>query len=308
MISSPYILLSRISPNDPTSAKGAVAAIAGKPMQIDSAGGASLHLHDDNTTFRQANVTLGKIYFLAREVIDATEQPLENLEFGNPDVNPALINDPVAAFEAFEIEAEGGGDADGTGAYQVETATVAGTIGASGAGNATVIVTSALVTGSPLTTSVAVANNDTAAQVAGKIRTALGLVTAITDFYTVGGSSTTVTLTALSKAANDYTLNISVDNGTCTGLTTAATSANTTFGIQTDAAGATFLKVSGTGAITPSTAAGTALTIVSGQWAELTDVATQPRCGTLIKQLTPYLPGNVRVGIEVCEPVFDKIV
>ena len=75
-----------------------------------------------------------------------------------------------------------------------------------------------------------------------------------------------------------------------------------------DEAGATFLKVSGTGAITPSTAAGTALTIVSGQWAELTDVATQPRCGTLIKQLTPYLPGNVRVGIEVCEPVFDKIV
>jgi hypothetical protein len=117
------------------------------------------------------------------------------------------------------------------GTKQVETATVLGTIGASGAGNATVIVTSAILTGSPLTTSVAVANDDTAAQVAGKIRTALNLVSAITTKYTVGGSSATVTLTAKAAAANDTTLNISVANGTCTGLTTAATSANTTAGV-----------------------------------------------------------------------------
>jgi hypothetical protein len=306
MISSPYILLSRISPNEPVSAKGAVAAIAGKPMQIDSAGGASLHLHDDNTTFRQANVTLGKIYFLAREVIDATEQPLENLEFGNSDVNPALINDPVSAFEAFEIEAEGGGDADGTGQLQVETATLVGTV--TEPGDIIVTVTGALVVGSPLDVPVTIADNDTASVQGGKVRDALGLVAAITDFYTVGGSGATYSLTPITKAANDYTLNLAHDVDDAVGLTAAPTSANTTFGIQADAAGATFLKVSGTGAITPSTAADTALTIVSGEWAVLTDVATQPRCGKLIKQLTPHLPGNVRVGIEVCEPVFDKIV
>lgn len=115
------------------------------------------------------------------------------------------------------------------GTYQVETATAAGSITLTG--NATVTVTSPLVTGSPLAVSVAVTNADTAATWAGKVRTALGLVTAITDHYTVGGSSTTITLTALAKAANDATLNIALANGTCTGITAAATSADTTAGV-----------------------------------------------------------------------------
>lgn len=117
------------------------------------------------------------------------------------------------------------------GQAQVETATVAGTIGAAGAGNVSVVVTAAGMAGSPLTVPVAVANDDTAAQVAGKIRTALGLVAAITALFTVGGSSTTVTLTRLIGAANDDTLNIATSTGTATGLTAAPTSANTTPGI-----------------------------------------------------------------------------
>lgn len=129
--------------------------------------------------------------------------------------------------DVYVLECIGAGVA---GIQQVETATVAGAIGGSGAGNATVIVTSAHLTGSPLTVSVAVANSDTDAQVAGKIRTALGLVEAITDIFTVGGSSTAVSLTKILPAANDATLNISVNNGTCTGLTPALTSANTTAG------------------------------------------------------------------------------
>lgn len=118
----------------------------------------------------------------------------------------------------------------GAGVAQVETATAAGTIGT--AGNATVIVTGDDITGSPLTVSVAVASSDTAATWAGKVRTALGLESAITSLYTVGGASTSITLTRTAARYNDSTLNISLANGTCTGITAAPTSANTTAGIN----------------------------------------------------------------------------
>ena len=119
-----------------------------------------------------------------------------------------------------------------SGAVQVETATVAGTIGAAGAGNATVIVTAAGMVGSPKTYSVAVANNDTAAIVAGKIFAAFNADAALKAIWTPSNpaSGPTIVLTRVAAAANDATLNISIDNGTCTGLTTAATSANTTAG------------------------------------------------------------------------------
>lgn len=139
------------------------------------------------------------------------------------------------------------------GTPQVETATVAGTIGASGAGNATVIVTAAGMTGSPKTISVAVANNDTASQVAGKIRTALGLDSAVIALFAVSGATDKVILTKLSPAANDATLNIDIDNGTCSGLTPAPTSANTTAGVATDDASSVAAKIvtalNGVGAI-----------------------------------------------------------
>jgi hypothetical protein len=118
----------------------------------------------------------------------------------------------------------------GAGVAQVETATAAGTITATG--NATVIVTGDDITGSPLTVSVAVVNADTAATWAGKVRTALGAVSAITSKYTVGGTSTTITLTRTVARYNDSTLNISLANGTCTGITPAATSVGTTAGVN----------------------------------------------------------------------------
>jgi hypothetical protein len=110
----------------------------------------------------------------------------------------------------------------GTGLVQVETATVAGTI--TQAGNATVIITAAGMTGSPLTKSVAVSLNDTAAQVAGKIRAALALDTAIMAMFTVEGTGADVVLRRLIVATTDATLNIATDNGTCLGLTAAPTS------------------------------------------------------------------------------------
>lgn len=114
--------------------------------------------------------------------------------------------------------------------------TTAGVAG--GAGNATVVITSAAITGSPLTVSVPVCEDDTASQVAAKIRAKLNTIEAIvgdgydetTRKFTVSGSGATVVLERYIVAANDGTLNISIDNGTCTGLTTAATSANTTAG------------------------------------------------------------------------------
>ena len=128
------------------------------------------------------------------------------------------------------------------GTAQVETATAAGTIGT--AGNAEVIFTAADVTGSPVTLSVADAASDTASDWAEKVRTALAANTAISEFYTISGAGTSIVATHKGSVqytiqgtstpvypANDATLNISLDNDTCTGITTAATSADTTAGV-----------------------------------------------------------------------------
>ena len=115
------------------------------------------------------------------------------------------------------------------GIAQVETATIVGTI--TGAGNATVIVTADGVTGSPITFSVAVLLNDTASQVAEKIRTALELDANLIAKYTVGGDGIYVTLTEIVPNGNDTTLNISVANGDCTGLTDDTTSDATIAGV-----------------------------------------------------------------------------
>jgi hypothetical protein len=100
----------------------------------------------------------------------------------------------------------------------------------SGAGNAVVVVTGAPLAGSPKTFQVAVANGDSASTVAGKIRAVLAADGATTTAYAVSGATNAVILTANIAALNDATLNISVDNNTCTGLTTESTSAATTAG------------------------------------------------------------------------------
>lgn len=121
-----------------------------------------------------------------------------------------------------------------TGRPQIETATVLGTIGAAGAGNARVTVTASGLSGSPKVYAVAVANNDTATQVATKIRAELELDSALTTMFAVGGSGAEVSLTRLVNGANDETLNIAIANDTCTGLTAAPTSLDTQSGIADD--------------------------------------------------------------------------
>lgn len=115
------------------------------------------------------------------------------------------------------------------GIKQVETATVAGT--ATGSGNITVTVTSALLT-VPEEVEVAIADEDTASIVGGKIRTALGLVSAITDIFDITGATTAVVLTVKTVAANDSSLNIGID-GNSLGITDATTSDNTVTGSLT---------------------------------------------------------------------------
>ena len=125
------------------------------------------------------------------------------------------------------------------GTAQVETATIVAAAGATTAGNLTVTVTSALVTGSPLAISVPVTLADnTASLVAAAVRTTLGATTAITDHYTVGGSGATYSLTtnATNNAENDTTLNLAHANDTCAGITTSATSTDTTAGVGTSRA------------------------------------------------------------------------
>jgi hypothetical protein len=113
---------------------------------------------------------------------------------------------------------------------QVETATVVGS--ATAAGNLSVTVTSALVTGSPLVVSVPLTTaQNTASLVAAAVRTALDGTAAITTHYTVGGTGATYTLTAKVSAANDTTLNMAhAIVAPLTGITNASTSANTVVG------------------------------------------------------------------------------
>lgn len=112
---------------------------------------------------------------------------------------------------------------------QVETGTVVGTV--TGSGNATVIVTATAMANSPKTVSVAVTNGDSASTVGGKIRTALAADADVKAFFDVSGSGADVVLTTKIARGNDTTINISIANGTCTGLTSAPTSANTTAGV-----------------------------------------------------------------------------
>ena len=116
---------------------------------------------------------------------------------------------------------------------QIETATVVGAI--TGNGNATVIVTAAGMTGSPITLNVAVTTADTTPVViATKIIAALNTNANITAWFNVrvvtNSTGDIVLTTKTYTGSNDATMNISIANGTCTGITNAPTSVNTTFG------------------------------------------------------------------------------
>ena len=85
------------------------------------------------------------------------------------------------------------------GVAQVETAVIVGTITL--AGNATFTITSAIVTGSPLAVSVAVALDDTATLVAAKAATTLNDTAAVSAHYVASSNAANLVLTAIKSAA-----------------------------------------------------------------------------------------------------------
>ena len=115
---------------------------------------------------------------------------------------------------------------------QVETATIVGTITASGAGNATVTVTATGQAWSPKVLSVPVADGAVAAVSAEAMRVAIEADADLNAFFTTSRTNAAVSLTCRTAAANLSTtnLNVAYTNGTSAGLTPAATSANTTSG------------------------------------------------------------------------------
>lgn len=123
-----------------------------------------------------------------------------------------------------------------SGVFQQVTASIVGTI--TQAGNATVTVTAAGMAGSPLAVSVAVALNDTNAQVATKIAAVMNANAVVGAFFTVTVSTADVIFTRTRSAANDATMNVAYTNGTCAGLTPDATSTATTAGVVGDYRGA----------------------------------------------------------------------
>lgn len=133
------------------------------------------------------------------------------------------------------LPVHGGALGNSGGTAQAETATVVGTVGSAGAGNASVVVTSKGYAAGSKTFAVAVANDDTASQVATKIRAALSADAETAALFTVSGAAAAVVLTAKSVAdGNDSTLNVAISTGTAAGLTAAPTSANTTPGVAPD--------------------------------------------------------------------------
>lgn len=115
------------------------------------------------------------------------------------------------------------------GTKQVDTVVVAGTV--SLAGDASVVVTPAV--GDAITVKVPVSLDDTAADVADKIRTELAASEAVLALFAISGTEANVVFTAAQAAANAAGIGVVIDNDTCAGLVQ-ATSTNTTPGVAPD--------------------------------------------------------------------------
>ena len=119
------------------------------------------------------------------------------------------------------------------GTPQVETAVVVVTTVT--AGNANFTLTASGMTGSPITTVVALAGGETATGVATKAAAAMNLDANITALFSVVAHGDDIVVTRLIGAANDATLNLAYADDTSGGLTDDATSNDTTAGVAASA-------------------------------------------------------------------------
>lgn len=118
------------------------------------------------------------------------------------------------------------------GANQIITQTIIAAVGITGAGTAQSVVTAAGMTGSPVTVDVPVDTGmTTAALIATRFRKILGQNSSITSFFHIGGTGADIELIALDPAANDATMNATIDTGTATGITNDATAVKTANGV-----------------------------------------------------------------------------
>lgn len=136
----------------------------------------------------------------------------------------AKTDDPAVALHLYLTE--DGNHAPGV--SQVETATIVGTI--TDTGLMEWIITADGMPGSPLTVSLEVEEEDTAAIVATKSVAALNANETLSEFFrSIEADGDDVVFTAW-PAANDATMNAAYDDDTSAGLTGDATSTNTTAG------------------------------------------------------------------------------
>lgn len=115
------------------------------------------------------------------------------------------------------------------GFQQIIDNTLVGTITMTG--TIIVTVTAAGMTGSPVAVTVNVTDLDTPAEVAGKVVTALNANADVGAFFTASANGAVVTLTAITPAANDATMNAAYTLGTATGLTPNPTSTQVQAGV-----------------------------------------------------------------------------
>lgn len=138
--------------------------------------------------------------------------------------------DMVVAIGSTVAEVATGNSAELTaaaGTAQVETITVLGAV--TTAGDAQAVITSAA--GVIVVDTIAVAENDTAAQAAGKMRTAIGSAPGVSTLFTIGGTGADIIVTKKLKEMNDPLFSIAVGNKTSAGLTVIPASIHTTAGV-----------------------------------------------------------------------------
>lgn len=112
--------------------------------------------------------------------------------------------------------------------HQVETQTAVVTTVV--AGNARCVVTAAGMPGSPVTVTFAVLDADADTVVATKARAALIANANVNGFFVVSGAGADIILTKIIGAANDTTMNFTIEDVTSSGITDDTTSADTTAG------------------------------------------------------------------------------
>lgn len=119
-----------------------------------------------------------------------------------------------------------------SGTNQMESQTVVAASGITSNGTMQSVVTAAGMTGSPVTINIPVTTAlNTAALVAAEIRRALGRNPYVSAFFHIAGTGADVQLIAIDPAANDGTMNFTVNTGTAVGVTTSLTSTNTAAGV-----------------------------------------------------------------------------